>query len=1505
MTEIMRYLRYLLALVPFILFVLLNHKANLKKPVRSRQLLMPVFALIYCILILVFLTRINGWITSFLFWIPGFLARAARWLGSLWDGRLAAVADLIRRLAAFIETFVMRRTDLSFILFFIENTAFLLVHIILKKIVLVFLKRICKPGKQLYEKVAGLFYDHDEGMEDWYIRNHFGQARTFLKSAYYATAVITIIAGLISFRLYRAGWLSNLFFPVFGIIIIGEVYFFLDGLTRQEMEQEFEEEKTEAGEGIELRRLRDVLRRLFSDKLTAEDTTVSAGMDRVKSNDEMLSEFEESEDRKLETYGRFMRLKTQRGLELDQNYLLSGRDLLEGKSILFNNPFYYDLIPYIFYPMNHVLLTHHKILIILGRHETEEDAMQWCQEGLTDVTNVPDLWNIGILNENEQKNLHVGIVTRSSVHDLKLHEANKEFFAQVGFVILMEPSRLITTAQVGLNSLVRYCREGGQPVTYCSMDKNCDGLLDALSHILMTSLTEVAATNRHDGVSSYMLWSPDTDYLQHRMLPHISRYLGVGTEMAFVGLKNQVNRADWYGGDAFPVVDMHWISRQYYYDLLKYANRPTVQEGMDQYFHTTPNLWNAKAEEDHYMIVEDEAFNMFEVRRDFATRAKKQGFVNVISSDYLLRDYMADNNGIFCTDPKAIPYIVADYAHTERNVVLRLCLRMSVDDVPEEDILRELLLIGVNTQDPTESLWHLLCQCYHGENIQVDKEEHELLQVQYEGEELTFTSEVIVPKRKYSFTTGRMENMYHIRNPHFVEAVLGDLQNAGYIAEDEKGDHQYLGTELRGMVFQKYLPGQFFTLGGKYYEMLRLTPDGRVMVRRAADHITGRPLYRQVRSYELSNIRDSQTMGDQIDISGLRITRQFADITVKTPSYWENPTYNDFEKGRLVSVNGVPERKYRSKQVLRVELPAEKASEAIYTTLVQLMNETFRTLFAENQDFIVAVCPGEAKAPVTYSLAIEDEAPCFYIIEDSQLDLGLLEAVKRNLKRIFSIVCDYLDWHTDTLAKSLNPEPETPPVIPPLPEPEEGEAEPEKKKGFFRRLFGAIANFFKKIWQAIKNFFRKIFKRKKKGEEPENPEAPQNPEGTEEGVTPAEEQEPFAGPEEIAPEAPEATETPEIATEEPEAAETPETVTEEPQAPETEVPAEAEPAAPEEHTESENKTLGSVSYRALYDIEDDPDGIDDAPENPTEASDVDGDLVEFEPEKVMTPVESRERKPYHERYYLLYGGKQVPEHLDVAGTLQFLKDLGFGDNELKQAREGKDIADLVGRTFVPNRAGSHYCDFCGAELIGNEYERLEDGRERCLNCAQTSIKSAQEFNALYREVVRNLDIFFGVKITVPVHVEMVNAKKLHKKLKKRFVPTGNSDGRVLGVAIRQGDSYNILLENGAPRLSSIMTMAHEMTHIWQYLNWNDKGIQKLYGKDKELDIYEGMAKWTEIQYAYLIGEPATAKREEIITLARADEYGRGFRLYLEKYPLTTGNSLTGKKTPFTNKEKPL
>ena len=65
-----------------------------------------------------------------------------------------------------------------------------------------------------------------------------------------------------------------------------------------------------------------------------------------------------------------------------------------------------------------------------------------------------------------------------------------------------------------------------------------------------------------------------------------------------------------------------------------------------------------------------------------------------------------------------------------------------------------------------------------------------------------------------------------------------------------------------------------------------------------------------------------------------------------------------------------------------------------------------------------------------------------------------------------------------------------------------------------------------------------------------------------------------------------------------------------------------------------------------------------------------------------------------------------------------------------------------------------------------------------------------------------------------------------------------------------------------------------------------------------------MAKWVEIQYAYLINEPAVAKREEIITSYREDEYGYGFLRYRAAYPFSEGTVIT-KPTPFLNCEEPL
>ena len=101
-------------------------------------------------------------------------------------------------------------------------------------------------------------------------------------------------------------------------------------------------------------------------------------------------------------------------------------------------------------------------------------------------------------------------------------------------------------------------------------------------------------------------------------------------------------------------------------------------------------------------------------------------------------------------------------------------------------------------------------------------------------------------------------------------------------------------------------------------------------------------------------------------------------------------------------------------------------------------------------------------------------------------------------------------------------------------------------------------------------------------------------------------------------------------------------------------------------------------------------------------------------------------------------------------------------------------------------------------------------------------------------------------------------------------------------------------------------MVHEMTHIWQYLNWDDKQIASIYGMNdascsgiaRDI-VYEGMAMWASIQYLYQIGETFYAMQQETLAETRQDVYGIGFRLYQEQYPLVKDSSLL-KYSPFSS-----
>lgn len=285
---------------------------------------------------------------------------------------------------------------------------------------------------------------------------------------------------------------------------------------------------------------------------------------------------------------------------------------------------------------------------------------------------------------------------------------------------------------------------------------------------------------------------------------------------------------------------------------------------------------------------------------------------------------------------------------------------------------------------------------------------------------------------------------------------------------------------------------------------------------------------------------------------------------------------------------------------------------------------------------------------------------------------------------------------------------------------------------------------------------------------------------------------------------------------------------------------------------------------------------------------------------------SIKRKPYNKTYYTLYGNDEnTPELINLDETLNFLINLGYGDNSLKQARDKQKLSDKVNSAILSDEKVKHRCDFCGRVLDGVEFDELKDGRERCVNCTRSVLTKRSQYERLYDETVNRMEFFYGVKTKSHIKVEVFNTKILEKKAKTAFTLGPSVDKRFVGLACKEKSGKIVLyLENGSPRLATILTLVHLLTNVWQSENWNKPEICKNYGTAQYNQIVEGMAVWVKIQYLFLIGEVASGKQEELLMLSREDDSGKGFAKYCKAYPLTYTPVLDN-GTPFDNVHKPI
>lgn len=278
---------------------------------------------------------------------------------------------------------------------------------------------------------------------------------------------------------------------------------------------------------------------------------------------------------------------------------------------------------------------------------------------------------------------------------------------------------------------------------------------------------------------------------------------------------------------------------------------------------------------------------------------------------------------------------------------------------------------------------------------------------------------------------------------------------------------------------------------------------------------------------------------------------------------------------------------------------------------------------------------------------------------------------------------------------------------------------------------------------------------------------------------------------------------------------------------------------------------------------------------------------------------------YSRRHYLLFGqapGAVYNKLLDTAATASYLSSCGLGEGELTRARTERARGTYLRRNDLGS-ATERYCDFCGKPLTGVEYQRLHDGRDRCTECSRTVVSGRTALEDLLSSVKADLQEKFSITINREISIKVVSQDKISRALGVSWKPTTGYDPRAIGFVHKGYLRQQLWLENGAPRLPLISTIAHELTHIWQHENWDEDGLRKLYGESYK-EIVEGMAEWVEVQYLFLINEAHLAERTLEHESGRDDVYGRGLGLYLRQYPISHTIMLEG-ETPFRNAGQPI
>ena len=415
-------------------------------------------------------------------------------------------------------------------------------------------------------------------------------------------------------------------------------------------------------------------------------------------------------------------------------------------------------------------------------------------------------------------------------------------------------------------------------------------------------------------------------------------------------------------------------------------------------------------------IKNDDEKNLLYSIRAYSELNNGETYLGVVSSDYLLRDYIISEYLKKKNDFSDLDILIPQTMQNDLKILLgALLLQMLNLPVKEEVIIRRLkeynneivLIEGYNRLSIITAINSLLESEF---NIKTD-----------------ITSYLI----ETIDTDGKKEYML---NTNFKTKLPRDLYEKSKVIIS--GYEQEV-TNLKGYeIYQKYISGQIHLIENKVYKIGNIE---NLDINVSNVSAEGLRKYKHDLNVNLSNIKMSEKEEDIREYSNIimKTEIQKADVMVDTLGFYEFLDYTTLEEGAYVYRTLLQKQKekmirnYYNTRVLKIEIKPKDLElinkmqngehDKIACTLAFLINEIFETLLDENVSYVIS------KAVVADSSIIENEeiklyrpiidekadlsSIDIYIIEDLKISKGLLTTIENEIPRIFSIMKRYLEWY--------------------------------------------------------------------------------------------------------------------------------------------------------------------------------------------------------------------------------------------------------------------------------------------------------------------------------------------------------------------------------------------------------------------------------------------------------------------------------------------------------------